>query len=161
MVTVNVLRECWERVVLAHKEGLAFVSEWHKVLDVDAERHVPGVKWMQPTVSIVDDGSVSRTLITCTMFFEDDHEADRTNETRDNVYERMQVIAAQCLLMFRATFINDETMHEGVRLNVKQEGAANFTASFDSAGRQITGCMLTVTYADTTQICVDPYFNAI
>ena len=161
MVTLNLLKECWERIVLAHKEGLTFTSEWSAVLDSAPDKHLPNVKWMKPRVAITNSGGIMRKLFTCVLFFEDDHESDRENETRDDVYERMQVVAELCFLMFIAAFIDDETRHEGVLMNAEQEGAATFDPSFDSAGRQITGCMMTVTIADTTQICPDPYFNAI
>ena len=161
MVTANILRECWQRVVDAYREGLTFTSEWSEVLDHDGDKHLPNVKWMPPTVTVAEEGDIVRTNYTVTLFFEDNHEADRESSTRDSVYERMQVVALMCLLMFRRTFIDAETPHEGVQVRLEQVGPANITAAFDQPGTQITGCMVTVTYSDLNQICPDPYFDAI
>lgn len=161
MVTANILREVWRAIVLAHKDGVTFTSEWSEVLDTDTSKHLPNVKWMPPTVQVTEQGDIVRTSFTCAMFFEDNHEADRTTGTRDDVYERMQVVAAQCLLMFRQMFVHDETKWEGVPVNVRQEGAASFNAAFDTPGTQITGCSLTVTFYTDNQLCVDGYFNPI
>lgn len=161
MVTVNVLRECWQRIVLAHKEGITFTSDWSEVLDTDTNRHLPNVKWMPPNVTHSKEGGIFRSNITCTLFFEDNHESDRDNQTRDDVYERMQVVASVCLMMFDRVFLSDETTHEGVLMAVQQEGAATITASFDQPGTQVTGAMLVVTYSTVNQICPDGYFNAV
>jgi len=161
MVTVNVLRECWRRIVLAYKEGLTFTSEWSEVMDTSTDKPLANVKWMMPRVTNSKEGGIFRTNFTCTLFFEDNHEADRTNQTRDDVYERMQVVANLCLLMFDRVFLSDETVHEGVLMAVSQEGAATITALFDQPATQITGAMLTVTYSTVNQMCPDAYFNAV
>lgn len=160
MVSANLLRETWEAVVTAHKEGLRFISKWSEVLDHDNDQHDARCSWLPPQVQLAVDGRVTKTLFTVNLFFEDNHEADRTTDTRDDVYERMQVVAAQCLLYYRELYIEGELTYQGVPVRLMQEGPATFTASFDSAGEMATGCRMTVTLSTHVQFCASDYFNS-
>ena len=161
MVTANILREVWKGVILAHKDGMTFTDEWSEVLDSDSAKHLPNVKWMPPQVQLVQEGNVMRSLFTVNLFFEDNHEADRRAGTREDVYERMQVIASHCFMFFKQTYLDTVTTYQGVPVLIAHEGAATLTAAFDQPGEHITGCRLSATFRSDVQFCADDYFNAI
>lgn len=160
MITANVLRETWKAVVEAYKEDITFLSVWSLVLDHDNDQRPAHCKWMQPQVQLIPDGRVMKNLFTVDLWFEDTHENDRSPSTRDNVYERMQVVAAHCLLYYRELYCDQDTRYEGVDVRLTQEGPAVFTCSYDSAGAMATGCRLTVTFGSTVQFCASDYFNS-
>lgn len=160
MVSASILRETWEAVVTSHKEGLRFISKWSEVLDHDNDQANARCKWMPPQVQLVPEGRVVKSQFTVDLWFEDNHEGDRSTDTRDDVYERMQVVAAQCLLRYREIYVDDETLYQGVSVRMMQEGPATFTASFDSAGEMATGCRMTVTLSTHVQFCATDYFNS-
>ena len=160
MVTANILRETWQAVVEAYKEDVAFISTWSEVLDTTNDQDQATCKWLPPQVQLVPNGNTTRQLFTVNLFFEDNHEGDRSTDTRDDVYERMQVVAAHCLLYYRELYVKQNITYQGVTVRLQQEGPATFTTAFDAAGTMATGCRLTVTFATDVQFCATDYFNA-
>ena len=146
MVTVNVIRELMKAVVESYREGIAWASQWSEVLDSDGDRHYPACLWSPPTVNLTaDENGIITESIGIDIAFVDNHASDRTGEQRDQVYERMQTVAAHVWMRFTERYMQEEAIYQGVNIALRQGGPVTFTAIWDGPESQMTGCRMTVT----------------
>ena len=159
MLSVDILRETWETVITSHKDGIAFLSRWSEVLDTDTDEAHPKVLWKPPTITLNPEGYGITQAFTVDVLFLDTTAADRSTDTRDTTYERMAVLAVQCLARYRELYVQEDAIYQGVNLSMTQDGPAQLQAIWDNAGEMTTGCRLTVTFTDPYQFCASDAFN--
>lgn len=161
MVTVNVIREVFKAVVESHNDGIAWQSQWSDVLDTEADRHYPACLWSPPNVTMsADANGIITNSFAIDVSFVDNHASDRTSTQRDQVYERMQTVAAQCWLRFAQLYVQDEAIYQGVTVTLRQGGPVTFSAIWDGPESQMTGCRMTVSITSPFQFCATDYFDA-
>jgi hypothetical protein len=158
MLSVDILRELWEGVVTSHKDGITFFSRWSDVLDTGNDEHHPKVLWKPPTVALVPNGYGCDQTFTVDLIFLDNTASDRDSDTRDGTYERMTILAAQCLLRFRELYVEEDAIYQGVNLSITQSSPAQVEAIWDEAGHHTTGCRMVVTFTDVFRFCSSDYF---
>lgn len=161
MVTVNVVRELLQGVVESYREGVAFKSHWSEVLDHDRAQHFPAALWSPPTVTLTADanGIITESIL-IDLALVDNHASERTSAQRDQVYERMQTIAAHVWVRFCELYMQEDAMYQGVRVSLRQAGPVTMTAIWDGPQSQMTGCRMTVSVSSPFQFCSSDYFDA-
>jgi hypothetical protein len=160
MLTVDILRDLFKGVVEAHIVGIAWTSNWTQALDADHDLHYPACVWAPPSTGIVVDNGFAYDTITIDCAFVDTTDSDRSQDQRDNAYERMEALARQCFYRFRQLYILDSTTYQGVEIDLGIETSPVLTAIWDEAGRQTTGVRLTLTVKNNIPTpCFDGFFS--
>lgn len=164
MVTTDALQGAFKAIVDSLSTRVTFYSVWSSIKDEQSTTDFPACFWKgTDTEESLIDAGVLRPSFDIDCMFVEQTASDRSSESRDLAFHRMNTIARMVWARFVELYVTNSGTFQGVELDFDPEqlGTARFLRVFDSGTMQMTGVWLRVTIVSGAPTeCQDIYFNA-